>query len=71
MLLLVRCRYGHVILHPSKLIVFPLSHWPVHFLPCSLLLAFQQDLLGFSQKEKALSQNALGKSQKDLTEKQK
>ena len=64
----VYCWNGHQLLvrllrflHPLCLFRFP-RHLP---------LAFQQDPFGFSQKEKALSQNPLGKSQKELAEKQK
>ena len=50
--ILACCRYWHVILHPSPLIASPSSHCSVSFLPCSLPLAFQLNLFGFSQKEK-------------------
>ena len=57
-ILLVRCQFGHVILHPSSLIVFPSSHCLVSFFP----LAFQLDYLAFPKRKKTLRKVLLEKA---------
>ena len=67
-LLSVYCWNGHQLLVRLLRFLHPLC---LLRLPRHLPLAFQQDPFGFSQKEKVLSQNPLGKSQKELAEKPK